>query len=547
MPLAPPSQRTLLAVAPALVASGVVTWFTLQLSRQGRDTSTEAYTDLWRPYRWVCVIFAVGAITYGGIRFQAGGLTDGVFVTFALTVFTFSLPWTLFAINYVGRGSLITTRRIYIASIYIGVANLSVVLNIERVQSLLGPYPDLGILSSLLSLGILLVVISACSLILLSTYRHAELGLSHGGVAMFPVLAFVFAAQVTRQSIPLFSEAVMSVTWVAGATALVLAPDRYDLLAMRPGTGTVGERAAVREMDEAIVTVERDGTLARANDTARGLFGDRLDGDSFADLVGCELPELGDRETVECWTADGRKQFDPRVTVLVNDYDEVYGYTVTLIDITDREIRRQRIEVLNRILRHNIRNNLDVIKADAEVVADEERATSILDTTDTLERLSADARRIESLLRRSQGERSTADLATVVTSVVNNLAEDHPEATISVDLGALSAKIDAELCRFALRNIVENAIIHNDGDDPRVEVRGKETDNGARLIVADNGPGIPESERSVIERQAESPQEHASSLGLWGTNWAVQQLGGELSFRQSDLGGTAVVIELPTR
>jgi signal transduction histidine kinase len=547
MPLAPPSQRTLLAVAPALVASGVVTWFTLRLSHQGRDTSTEAYTDLWRPYRWVCVVFAVGAITYGAVRLLTGDLTGGVFAAYALTVLSFSVPWTLFALNYVGRSSLITPRRIRLACVYVAVVNVSAVLGVDRVQSSLGPYPDLAILSSLLSLGVLLFVISACCLVLLSTYRHQTLGVSHGAVAVFPVLAFIIIIQLTRESVPLFSEVAMSVGWVATAAALVLAPDRYDLLAMRPGTGTVGERAAVREMDEAIVAVERDGTLARANDTARGLFGDRLDGDSFADLVGCELPELGDRETVECWTADGRKQFDPRVTVLVNDYDEVYGYTVTLIDITDREIRRQRIEVLNRILRHNIRNNLDVIKADAEVVTDEERAESILDTTDTLERLSADARRIESLLRRSQGERSTADLATVVTTVADNLAEDHPEATISVDLGALSAKIDAELCRFALRNIVENAIIHNDGDDPRVEVRGKETDNGARLIVADNGPGIPESERSVIERQAESPQEHASSLGLWGTNWAVQQLGGELSFRQSDLGGTAVVIELPTR
>jgi len=547
MPLAPPSQPTLLAVAPALVASVVVTWFTLQRSRQGFDRSTRAYTDLWGPYRWVCVVFAVGAITYGAVRLLTGNLTEGAFAAYALTVLSFSVPWTLFALNYVGRSSLITPSRIRLACVYIAVVNVGAILGVDRVQSSLGPYPDPAILSSVLSLGVILFVISACCLVLLSTYRHQTLGLSHGLVAVFPVLAFIIIIQVTRESVPLFSEIAMSVGWVVTAAALVFAPTRYNILATRPGTGTVGQRVAVREMDEAIVTVERDGALARANDAARELFGERLVEDSFPDLVGCELPELGDRETVECWTADGQKQFDPRVTVLTNDYDEVYGYTVTLIDITDREIRRQRIEVLNRILRHNIRNNLDVIKADAEVIADEERATSILDTTDTLERLSADARRIESLLRRSQGERSTADLETVVTTVVDNFADDHPEATISADLGTLSADIDAELCRFAFRNIVENAIVHNDGDDPHVEVRGKETEDGARLIIVDNGPGSEEGGRSVIESQTESPQEHASSLGLWGTNWAVQQLGGDLSFRQSDLGGTAVVIELPIR
>ena len=125
------------------------------------------------------------------------------------------------------------------------------------------------------------------------------------------------------------------------------------------------------------------------------------------------------------------------------------------------------------------------------------------------------------------------------------IADAHPAASVSVELTDLSVGVDAELCRFALRNVVENAIVHNDGTEPRVEVRGTETEAGARLVVADDGPGIPETELAVAERRSESQLSHASSLGLRGTNWAVQRLGGDLSFRDSDLGGTAVVIELP--
>ncbi|KDS91904.1 hypothetical protein FK85_15730 [Halorubrum saccharovorum] len=298
-------------------------------------------------------------------------------------------------------------------------------------------------------------------------------------------------------------------------------------------------------MNEAIVTIEQNGMLARANSAAVDLFGEALDNEPFVDILGHDLPGLAEREVIECWTLSGRKQFDPRVTELVNNHDEVFGHTVILIDITNREIRRQRIEVLNRILRHNIRNSLDVINAHAELVTDENHSGPILDTTARLDRLSTDAQRIESLLGRPRDERSTSDLATVVTSVTADLTEDHPDASVSVKLSGLTVSVDTELCRFAIREIVENAIIHNEGAEPRVTIRGTETEAGVRLVVADDGPGIPEHEKVVIERRSESQHSHASSLGLWGTNWAVQELGGELSLRDSDLGGTAAVIELP--
>jgi len=539
--------RDILAAGTPVVAGLVVAGLAVRLSRArgGTPRETTGYTDLRRPYFWSCVVFALGAVVCGVVRARAGGPVEGVTDTITVTTFAFSLPWTVFALNYVGRGHLLTGRGRYVGGVYFGALVLNELLDAAAVRSVLGPYPDLSVVSALIVLGVVVVVFTTGGLVLLSTYRHSTLTLADGVVAVFPILGLFSAVQVIPSLRPSPSlDVVVSGAWLASAVALVLATTRYDVLAVRPGTGTAGERAAVREMDEATVTVERDGTLARANTAAVDLFGERLDEDPFVDVVGTELAALTERETIECWTRDGRKQFDPRVTELVNDYNEVFGYTVVLIDITDREIRRQRIEVLNRILRHNMRNSLDVIRANAERVTDGDHAASILETTDTLERLSADARRIENLLGQSGDERRTADLVTVVASVAESVGDDHLAASVSVDLPELSVAVDAELCRFALRNVVENAVVHNDGAEPRVEVRGAETETGVRLVVADDGPGIPESERSVIERRSESQQSHASSLGLWGANWAVQQLGGELSFRESDLGGTAVVIEL---
>jgi signal transduction histidine kinase len=167
--------------------------------------------------------------------------------------------------------------------------------------------------------------------------------------------------------------------------------------------------------------------------------------------------------------------------------------------------------------------------------------------TDDLERLSTDARRIESLMRRSPDDRTDVALAPLVEAVVADVRTAHPDvdASVAVSVPDVTVRTDPHLCRYALGNVVENALEHTDSRTPRVEVTGRETGDGVRVVVADDGPGIPEAEVAVIEASGEDPHAHASRLGLWGTNWAVRSLGGRLSFGESDLGGAAVAIHLP--
>jgi signal transduction histidine kinase len=540
MPLGWLTGQSLLAVGPPLVASGVTAWLAIRLFRGDRRLST-AYTDLVRPFRWACIAFAGAIAALALVQTRTNAASDLLFVL----AYLFFLPWTAFAFSFVERGHLVTQRRVAVGGV---LSALLVVLSLFNAADLAQSRPvfrAVGLAGSVLALGLLGVVFTAGGLVVLATYRHRTLSAVHGAVVVLPVVLIVFGIQLTRPSLPRTNDVVVGVVALAVAGSLVAAVTRYGVLGVRAGIGTAGERAAVREMDEVILTVERDGVLARANRAAVDAFGDRLGADRLSELVGHDPSALAGVETVESRTADGRRQFDPRVTELTNQHGEVVGYTVVLIDVTDREIRRQRLEVLNRTLRHNVRNKLDVVRADAERLADEERADSIVEATTALERLSGKARRIERLLGRSRSERTPTDAVEVVESVTAAVEADHPGAVVSVDVPASSATVDGELFRFALRNLVENAVVHNDGPEPRVSVRVTATGTGTRVVVADDGPGIPEAERSVIESSTESPLSHASGIGLWGASWAVQQLGGDLSFEESDLGGTAVVVELP--
>jgi signal transduction histidine kinase len=67
------------------------------------------------------------------------------------------------------------------------------------------------------------------------------------------------------------------------------------------------------------------------------------------------------------------------------------------------------------------------------------------------------------------------------------------------------------------------------------------------IEVRDDGPGIPEQERSVLLEGTETPLRHGSGLGLWLVYWGVVRLGGDLQFREREPRGSTVAVRLPDR
>jgi PAS domain-containing protein len=538
------SAYTVATVLAAAATGSLAVW--LYRSTTGSGADSDRHPDLVRPFLVLLVMVTVSAFGYGLVTADGPSELGFGLVTFVLA----SVPWTVFALRYAGRGYLVTRLRVALLSAAALVVAAVTTVPVVEGLSLEGLPRSVVVATSTLSLGVAGVVFVTGGLVLLSTYRHGSLSLASGAVVVLLIAEFLFAGQVTRPSAPVFSTAVLTVTYVAVAAIAILSVTRYDVLSVRPGTGTLGERLAVEKMDEAVFVVGRRGDIARANETATRLFGAGIEGEGFDDVLGCPVAALRERDAIERWTQGGRMRFDPRVSTLTGTGGRTLGHTVTLLDVTDREIREQRIQVLNRVLRHNLRNNIDVIRARVEAAADEGRGAdahfeAVLDAAEELEGLGSEARRIEKLVADPDTPEAAVDLKTAVEAAVEAAVDTRAGATVTVEVPPVTVRTNERVLAFALETVVENAVTHNDSPDPRVEVRGSVTETGVRVRVADDGPGIPRSERAVIEAGQEDPLAHATSLGLWGTKWAVETLGGELSFGDSDLGGAVVSIDLP--
>lgn len=197
-----------------------------------------------------------------------------------------------------------------------------------------------------------------------------------------------------------------------------------------------------------------------------------------------------------------------------------------------------RLEVLNRILRHNLRNQLDVIGGHAETLDDTERREAILAATETLATLGTRARHIDHLLSKSP-QPSTVDLADRIDAVLCAVETDGVTIEVSAP-DAVTVETDAEILTAVLRSPLENAVTYA---EDRVTVSVASHESGCTLEIGDDGPGIPAAELEPLATERETPLQHSRGLGLWELKWGVDKLGGELSFTVEN--GTTVVIRLP--
>ena len=233
---------------------------------------------------------------------------------------------------------------------------------------------------------------------------------------------------------------------------------------------------------------------------------------------------------------------------------EIEGFVGIQEEVTDRQLREQQLAVFHRILRHNLRNNGTTIVGRADLLEeslDDEDASDHLDTirenmTSLLE-IGEKAHRTQRLLADSLGE-SGADrrLTTAVADVVETVSESYPDAELSIVCGPSEPQhVDAKLVP-ALREFVENAVTHSESATPRVMIGACSNGTTATVMIADDGPGIPDRERRVIEEGTETPLKHASGLGLWFAYWLVSTVGGDIDISVDD-GGTTVSVTVPVR
>lgn len=342
---------------------------------------------------------------------------------------------------------------------------------------------------------------------------------------------------------------------ISGIT-VALALYHFDLLEISP----IAHDRLLAELDDGVVVIGPEGRIRDFNPVAADILGDlRVDQPASEVLPSTVVPDGGE-VVVE---RDGlERTYRTRATSLTDHRGRQVGRIVYLNDVTSLVRREQRISVLNRVLRHNIRNELNIAMGNIDLVADEldgdhrTRLDRVRESVADVISFAEKARYVERTVQ--AGDAAIAvSLDSLADRMVELARERHPDASIhwqrADETPPRVGVIDEELCAMAIDELIENAIRHNDSDRPDVALTlepdpDPDPDPDVDLVhlrVADNGPGIPQQELDVLTARAETQLVHGSGLGLWLVRWAVTLSGGRLSFDANEPRGSIVTLSLP--
>lgn len=510
----------------------------------------------------------------------AGGIATGsamLFSQFVLTSFfiiilalVLPIPWLLFSFDYTGKEEFVTTTVAVLAASPVLLGTLATALNFGRqlvpgftLQP--GESVSMAVFLSMLTIlqfsgllyagGLMLV---GSGLILWTYQRYPHLDSATGiGLVTFgtvPWISIFFGLQIRSESFLAYT-AVVAMGLSVGALAAVALLGPSQLFGRVPAAGNIGPRTIIEELQHIVLVTDGNGIIVELNNLAEETFGENTVGDRVDAVLTVGLESLREESVVGLRLNTGRVLYEPTISPLTDQHGQLLGYAVVLRDVTERVTRQQRLEVINRLLRHNLRNDMSVIWGmgqNIQDVTDDEdvlrSANKIMERGDKLVGMSEKVGHIQKILDIEPADHERTPIAPLVEDIFDSYEGEYDcefeyDGPTNVAVPMTASQLNA-----VVENLVENAVIHNESDVPTVCVRVRyEPDQPypLELSVIDNGPGIPEMERQAIESGRETALQHSSGVGFWVVQWITTSIGGDIAFTERDSGGTVVTLSLP--
>lgn len=217
----------------------------------------------------------------------------------------------------------------------------------------------------------------------------------------------------------------------------------------------------------------------------------------------------------------------------------------------DLEKRKEMVEMYDRLLRHDLGNDLQVISGYADALAAELEG----EKAEYAERIRRASESSADLIRRvgelvstldARDEPEPRNLRDVLANVVRDNRARFHDLTIHFDPEDFDYHVfGGELLDSVFDNLVSNAVVHNEGA-VTVSITASAASIGEVVVsIADDGEGIPAAVADdLFKMGVKGPESTGTGLGLGFARALAEAYGGEITVHESERGGAEFRVRL---
>lgn len=220
--------------------------------------------------------------------------------------------------------------------------------------------------------------------------------------------------------------------------------------------------------------------------------------------------------------------------------------------VSELERKNDTLEFVNYMLRHDVLNGTQTIQGyitllDERLDTDEEMEEYIANIeagNDRITDLVQDVRVLMDTV--SEGTRQTeVGISALVEDEVAHARDRFPEAVFETDIQPGVKALANGTFRAVVANLLQNAVEHNDTEEPTVSVSITSGTETVSIRVADDGPGFPEGvEIDTYQEDARGQTDRGVGIGLYLVEVIVDAVDGSVAVTDNEPRGAVVTVEL---
>ena len=331
---------------------------------------------------------------------------------------------------------------------------------------------------------------------------------------------------------------------------------------------SINKEDVISNINETVITITKSGDITDIHnkDNIDISFGDNYIGTDIKDVFEKQnidinnILESNENDVLKIKDNNRTKYYQIKIHEvhekfnIFSDSDNLRGKIIIISDKTkaikqQKQIRLQK-NIFGRILRHNIKNELNIIQGrtkliDSESDSDLTRHTdSVLKSSSSLIEISNKSQIIEDIIHDME-EYSEFKISNILYDCIGEFKNRYDGVDIIYN-ETNDFNFQAHP-RFphVIKEIVENGIQHNSSNIKKIKIETIIDDkDNKQVIITDNGDGIDDTElKPIFDSNQETQLEHGSSVGLWLVKFITDLSCDSIEFHKIK-NGTQVIINI---